>query len=464
MSKKISLLIISSILGLIALSLTQAYLFKNTYTQKKVTFLNKANQAVSRIDDYTPAIDSINDTWQRLFVKELDEYSLKLISNQEVLNRLRHITDSLNSSFKREYDKELVTKKLEYNLKFHKIVKNIILVDSTKIDTLFKEDSKRFYRLLGYDFEHTEDSKISNSVWQTERSFKRTINGVSKNVAYQLYFETQDHINIDGWRKIVLRSMSTLLVLSVLIFTFVIGILYYSIQSLIRQKKIADIKTDFINNITHELKTPLATLTLATKMLRKNEVKNDLSTMETTVSTIERQNKRLQKLIDQVLNNSLGYKEIELQKETVQTKGYINTLLDDFILSLDSNTIVIERFNLDENHRISIDKFYLSTAFLNILENAVKYGGTKIKVDTKRMNNNELCISFKDNGKGISKENQKLLFNKFFRVDNNSVHNVKGLGLGLYYSNQIIKAHKGTISIDSIVGEGSTFTIILPME
>ena len=463
MPKKISLLIIASIIGLIALSLTQAYLFKNTYTQKKVAFLNTANQAVSRIDDYTPAIDSINDTWQRLFITELDKYSLKLISNQDALNRLRHITDSLNTSFKKEYDKELKTKKLDYNLKFHKIVKHIILVNGTNIDTIFKENPEHFYRLLGYDFEHTPDSEISNSVWQTERSFKKTVEGISKSVAYQLYFETRDHINIDGWRSIVLKSMSTLLVLSVLIFTFVIGVLYYSIQSLIRQKKIADIKTDFINNITHELKTPLATLSLATKMLRKNEVKNDPNSMDATVSTIERQNIRLQKLIDQVLNNSLGYNEIELQKETVETNNYIETILNDFELSLTTNGVKIERFLVDEKHKISIDKFYLSTAILNILENAIKYGGTKISVDINAINTKEFSIAFKDNGPGISKKDQQLLFDKFYRVDNKEIHNVKGLGLGLYYSNQIIKAHDGSITVDSIEGKGANFTIVLPI-
>ncbi len=461
MPKKISFLIIASIAGLLALSLTQAYLFKNTYTQKKVAFLNKANQAVSRIDDYTPSIDSINDKWQRLFVKELDNYNLKISTNQEVLSRLRHITDSLNSSFKTEYDKELKTKNLAYNLKFHKIVKHIILVDSTKIDTLFKEDPKRFYRLLGHDFEHNTDSEISNSVWQTERSFKKTVDGISKNVAYQLYFETQDHINIDGWRGIVLKSMTTLLILSFLIFTFVITILFYSIRSLIKQKKIADIKTDFINNITHELKTPLATLSLATKMLRKNEVQNNPNTMDTTLSTIERQNIRLQKLIDQVLNNSLGYHEIELQKEMVHTKVYLDTLLDDFLLSFAKHNIEIERHILDENHKISIDKFYLSTAILNILENAVKYGGSKIKVAAQVSPDSWFRISFSDNGQGISKKDQRFLFDKFFRANDKEVHNVKGLGLGLYYSNQIVKAHHGNISVDSAEGAGSTFTINL---
>ena len=462
MSKKINLLIIASIIGLLALSLTQAYLFKNTYTQKKESFLNKANQAVSRIDDYTPAIDSINDTWQRLFIKELDAYSLEKISVKQTLTRLRQITDSLNTSFEREYDKELKTKELDYSLKFHKIVKNIILIDSSKIDTIFKEDPKVMFKLLGHSFVHNIDSEISNSVWQTERSFTKIINGAPKRVAYQLYFETQDHINIAGWHRIILKSMSMLLLLSFLIFAFVISLLYYSIKNLITQKKIADIKTDFVNNITHELKTPLATLSLATKMLKKDAIKTDQTAVDAIVSTIERQNIRLQKLIDQVLTNSLGYSEINIQKEEVLIGDYLNIVLDDFLVSL-SAEINLKRFIEHENDTASIDKFYFTTALLNILENAVKYGGSSITVRSEIKNKKVLIISVTDNGLGVSKQHQQLVFDKFFRGENKEVHNVKGLGLGLYYSKQIVKAHKGSIAVNSIEGKGSTFSIKIPL-
>ncbi len=463
MSKKISLLIIASIIGLIALSLTQGYLINNTYILKKESFLENANQAISRIDDYTPAIDSINEIWQTLFVKTLDKYSGKVVSKREVLDRLRKITDSINDSFVTAYNEELATKNLEYNLKFHKVVKKIVLLDSIKNDTIFKGNDSSPYILLGNDFDHNGERQISNSLWHTDRIATIIVNGKKKRVSYGLNFETQDYINIAGWRSIILKSMFALLLLSFLIFTFVIGLLYYSINSLVRQKKIADIKTDFVNNITHELKTPLATLSLATKMLRKSEVKKDLNIVDSTVRIIERQNVRLQKLIDEVLSNSLGYNEIELQKEKVLAKNYINTLLDDFCLSVPSNKIEIERFILKDDNSISIDKFYLTTAILNILENAVKYGGAKIKVNCKIEGNKEFIISFSDNGQGVSKKDQKLLFDKFFRVDTKEIHDVKGLGLGLYYSNQIVKAHKGTIAVDSNEGKGSTFTMKVPI-
>lgn len=193
------------------------------------------------------------------------------------------------------------------------------------------------------------------------------VNDENKEITFYLVFQTQDRMDIAGWKKIVFKQMLGLLLLSLLIFSFVIGLLYYSIKSLITQKKIADIKTDFVNNITHELKTPLATLTLATKMLKTNEVRQKPILVENTVNAIERQNKRLQKLIDQVLNNSLGYNEIQLNKESIDIENYINTVLDDFQIAVKSEDVIINRKFSLATKTINIDRFYTTTALLNIL-------------------------------------------------------------------------------------------------
>lgn len=461
MTQKNNLLIIASILGLLALSVVQGYLIKNTYMLKKESFVNKANQEVSRIDDYTPEIDSINEAWQRTFIKTLDKYSLKTISKEKVLTRLRTITDSLNDDFIKEYEKELKTKKLGYGLQFHKKVTNIILIDSIQIDTIFKGENKPVYKLLGSDFKEQRDLQISNSVWHTERSFTKKIGSKVKRIFYQLYFETQDYINIDQWNTIVFNQMKGLLVLSFIVFLFVFGLLYYSVKNLITQKRISDIKTDFINNITHELKTPLATLSLATKMLKKDEVKSHQELLDNTIHTVERQNIRLQKLIDQVLDNSLGYSEIILQKESVFLNEFMQAILNDFCLSIEEKDIIVKRTFLKDDIEVFVDKFYVTTALLNMLENAVKYGATEVHVSLYNTKTH-IEISIKDNGIGISKNQQTHLFDKFYRVPTKEVHNVKGLGLGLYYSNQVIKAHEGDINIESRENKGAIFKVKIP--
>ncbi len=462
MLKKINILILASIIGLLALSAIQGYLINNTYKLKKTAFITETRKSISRVDDFSPELDSINDIWQDYFLNLLADYKRKTISKTEILPRLKAKTDSLNESYKANYKRELTKKGLKYGLKFQKKIKTIILLDSIKNDTIFNHENTSKIHLLGEHFDKESAHKVSNSMWLTDHSFERSTDSTSTTLTYDLHFETEDFMNIEGWERIVIIRMKWLLICSIFIFLFVFGLLFYSIKNLINQKKIADIKTDFVNNITHELKTPLATLSLATKMLKKDNIKGQPLIVNSTVSTIERQNKRLQKLIDQVLNNSLGYKEITLKKEPVDLKGYINTILDDFMLSVKDKNVALTRNINNANAKVSIDRFYFTTALFNILENAIKYGGDTINVEVS-VTQTHFSISITDNGLGISSKNQKQLFDKFYRAGNKEIHNVKGLGLGLYYTNQIVKAHVGQILIKSNEGEGATFTIKIPL-
>ena len=465
MLKKIRLLIISSVLGLLALSLVQGYLINNTYKLEKAAFITETRKSISRIDDLSPSLDSINDVWQNNFLNLVADYYVKSINKKEVLDKLNLKTGSINQFYIEKYQKEISKKDIGYDLKFQKIVKTIIVLDSLGVqnDTIFESKTKPSFHLLGEKFTIEEGHRVSGSLWLTDHTFQRELDGEIQPITFNLQFETEDRMNIDDWKKIVLRRMTTLLILSVLIFLFVFGLLYYSIKNLITQKKIADIKTDFVNNITHELKTPLATLTLATKMLKKEEVLLKPTIIESTINTIERQNIRLQKLIDQVLNNSLGYQEIKLNKEVVNTNEYLNMIVDDFQLSLDSKSITFNK-NITTNQDITIDKFYFTTALLNVLENAIKYGREDLVINFSAKTDTNFTVSIKDNGIGIPKKQQLFLFDKFYRVGNKEVHNVKGLGLGLYYTHQIIKAHKGAIFVESEENIGTTFTIQIPIK
>tara|TARA_R110002050_G_scaffold213131_1_gene349338 strand:+ start:113 stop:1510 length:1398 start_codon:yes stop_codon:yes gene_type:complete len=465
MRKKIRLLIIASILGLLALSLVQGYLINNTYKLKKDAFISETRRSISRIDDVSPSLDSINDIWQNHFLNLVADYYVKSITKEQVLEKLNYKTDSINNYYIEKYQKEVAAKNIGYNLKFQKKVKAIILLDSlgVKNDTIFQSKTKPSFLLLGEEFTEEEGHRVSNSLWLTDHDFQREINGKKESITFDLQFQTEDRMNIDGWEKIVLRRMTSLLILSIIIFLLVFGLLYYSIKNLITQKKIADIKTDFVNNITHELKTPLATLTLATKMLKKDEIKAQPIIIENTINTIERQNIRLQKLIDQVLNNSLGYQEIKLNKEVINANNYLHMIVNDFQISLDSKSITFNK-NITTDKEILIDKFYFTTAILNILENAVKYGKENLEINILVSTVDNFTISIKDNGIGIPKKQQAFLFDKFYRVGNKEVHNVKGLGLGLYYTHQIIKAHKAEIFVESEENLGTTFTIKIPLK
>jgi two-component system sensor histidine kinase VicK len=232
-----------------------------------------------------------------------------------------------------------------------------------------------------------------------------------------------------------------------------------ALKALIKQKKVSDIKTDFINNITHELKTPLSTLAISTKILERKDIRDNEKHFENLIGTISRQNNRLQQLIDQVLNHSLGENEIELQKEKIISENFLNSIVGDFQMA-NPNIIITTDFKTEKT-TILLDKFHLTTAILNVLENAVKYGCHHITIQTSIVNN-EFNISIQDDGIGISKSQHSLLFDKFYRVEQGNLHNTKGLGLGLYYVNQIIKAHQGSITVISDLGKGAVFNIAIP--
>lgn len=463
MKKKINLLIIASILGLIALSVIQGYLINNTYKLKKEAFVSETKRSISRLDDFSPTLDSLSDIWQDRFLITLTDYKAKTATKTDVINSLQLIIDSINEPFKQGYQKELLKSNIPYGIKFHKKVKNIVLIDSVENDTIFNFKKTPKTIVLGDEISDENALNMSNTLWETDHVSNREIDGEIINISLYLVFHTQDVIDIDGWKTEVFKQMIGLLVFSLLIFSFVIGLLYYSIKSLITQKRITDIKTDFVNNITHELKTPLATLSLATAMLKNPKVNQVPKQLDATINTIERQNKRLQKLIDQVLTNSLGYTEIQLHRESVDIEPYLNTVLDDFLLASKSKNIKLNRKFSLVNKDITIDKFYITTAILNILENAVKYSDDTCVINLNAESNSDLKITISDNGIGIAEHNQKQLFDKFYRVDNKEIHDVKGLGLGLYYSNQIIKAHQGTITIKSEKGKGTSFVIAIPL-
>jgi len=462
MKKKISILIITSITALLALSGIQAYLIHNTYQLKKEAFIKKNKEAISRIDN-TVEMDSLGEIWYSNLSANLLKYKKRTIVKKETINRLNLKTDSINNLFKKYYAKEIDSLNLEYHVKYKKTIKSIIIFDEDETDTIYYSDGEEKYLLFGENFPDRNGYLISKARWFTEYDYDDNYNSLKDSIHVEI--RTEDSVNIIGWKLIVWRQMAILFVFSVLLFLFVVGLLLYSIRNLIRQKKLADVKTDFINNITHELKTPLATLGIATKSLRKTEIQELPTAFANTLNILDRQNNRLQKLVDQVLKNTMGAEDIILNKEKVESNGYFKNIIDDFKLSVQNKDVnIITKIEFREVV-LTIDKFMFTTALLNILDNAVKYGkkGGTIIFRTY-LKNNTYKVSVEDNGIGISSKDQKKIFEKFFRVVKGDIHNVKGLGLGLFYTNQIIKSHNGTIFLKSQINKGTKFTISIPIE
>ncbi|MEE9361767.1 MAG: HAMP domain-containing sensor histidine kinase [Cellulophaga sp.] len=463
MKNKTTILITVAILALLSLSVIQAYLINNTYQLKNRAFTQEADDAISDIDNIYK-LDSLFDIWSEDLQNHLADYKNSRITKEEVVKRLKIKADSLDLRYNNYYRQEVKALNLGYELRHKKKIKSILIFEGLHVDTIFVSKKDNNLKLFGENFEETNAKIINVSRLFNEHEFVQRDGENITMSSFDLEVKMESLMLIKDSKSIVLRRMISLLLISVFIFLFVTSLFYYSIKSLINQKKIAAIKTDFINNITHELKTPLATLGIATKILKSEEIKNSPEAFTNTLHIVDRQNNRLQKLIDQVMTNSLSATEIVLSKEQIIDNTYFNNLIEDFKLATQHNAIVIKNDVFVPEVLLRIDTFHFTTALLNILDNAVKYGkeGTEIIIKTV-LKNNDYVISISDNGLGISVKDQEYIFDKFFRVNEGNVHDVKGLGLGLYYTSQIVKTHHGSISIESQPNKGAIFTIKIPI-
>lgn len=254
--------------------------------------------------------------------------------------------------------------------------------------------------------------------------------------------------------------------LSLLLISFISIAFIFLYRNLVAQQKLAIFKNEFISNITHELKTPIATVNVAIEALRNfNALQNPERTKEyLAISSAEMQ--RLSLLVDKVLKLSMFESDkIVLNKEWFNLKQLIDDILDSIKIQFDKKNTIIEFYSSLGELFIEADKLHISSVLYNLLDNALKYSGNNavVQLDLSMPTNNLVELRITDNGIGIAKQFQHKIFDKFFRVPTGDVHNVKGYGLGLSYVNHIIRQHNGSIIVKSELGKGSEFTVLLPI-
>jgi len=238
----------------------------------------------------------------------------------------------------------------------------------------------------------------------------------------------------------------------------------FSLATIIKQKRLSEVITDFINNMTHELKTPIATISLSSEMIMRLDIKHDLEQAKKYAGIIYKENKRLETQVERVLNiSTLDKENTSLNKITLDFHELLDEVKDTFDFNQMSNggKILIE-YNA-ANFKIQADPIHITNIIYNLVDNAVKYcNKLPVITITTKTEKKYLVIEIKDNGTGIRKEDLKMIFDKFYRVSTGNIHDIKGFGLGLFYVKLIILEHNGSIDVKSIVGEGTTFTIKLP--
>ena len=254
-----------------------------------------------------------------------------------------------------------------------------------------------------------------------------------------------------------------------LIFTLVLLITFvFTLYVVFRQKKLSEIKNDFINNMTHELKTPISSISLAAQMLNDSSVAKNEKMMTHLGGIIGSESKRLRFLVDKVLQMSMFDKQkVIYKKKELDVNEMVEQVLKTFQLRVSNTGGNIDLDVEAVDSLVFVDEMHFKNAISNLFDNAVKYGKPdkplNLFVKTWNSDDEHIAILIQDNGLGIKKENIRKVFEKFYRVHTGNVHNVKGFGLGLAYVKQIVDIHGGTIRCDSEYGKGTTFIIKLPI-
>jgi len=264
-------------------------------------------------------------------------------------------------------------------------------------------------------------------------------------------------------KRIIYQEMAGIFTLSVITIFIVLFIFIYTIYNMMRQKKLSDMKSDFINNMTHELKTPLTTISVASSSLADPSIHSNEERVVDISRMIGKQNMHLNQLIDHILDVELWERDqVALTMQPVEIAHFLREKIKAFRIEHQDDVIeIIEEYNMD-GLTINIDEFQFTRVMNNLLSNAVKYSLNNPTIVVKANIEEKFTIQIRDNGIGIDREAQKNIFSKFYRADTEDIHKVKGLGLGLYYVKKIVEAHGGQIVVESKPDKGSTFIIKLP--
>lgn len=291
-------------------------------------------------------------------------------------------------------------------------------------------------------------------------------------VAYQYHFEgnffnmeVNYSVDFSNKKREVFKRAALSIGIAFLSLIIIVGGLLFTLGNLLKEKKLSQMKTDFINNMTHELKTPLSTISVASRTLECEQVASDPIRVLETARVIARQNTQLSRQINHLLEISKWErKQFELYRRWLNPAAFVKGVIELCRWECKAAEVSITEEYSTSEAMVFIDETMITAALVNLFSNAVKYNTRKPEVHFRVWTDSMLNISITDNGIGIARDEQVHIFDKFYRVNTGNLHNVKGLGLGLYYVKHIVEAHGGQVTVSSKPGQGSTFTVKLPID
>jgi len=474
MNKKLTVIIIILVsLSSIGLLSIQVYWIKNAVQVRQAVFNRDVNMAMQRV---VFTIDKLRYQEYYLNSKEFYRKNLNAFALFDSLNRdiaSQSLTLNNANDLNQLLEKRMVLSNQYQQLfsKFHQpddlnfFSKNKNLIDSLVGNALSERNIKTKYEFGIY-------KPITNAMilqktgkYPTEllsKSFVYNLSPLGNNIQFPLKFLLyfpQEHL-------FILKKLYKLLFVSLGLFFIIIGSFSFSIVVINRQKKLSEMKNDLINNMTHEFKTPISTISLVCEALRDKDVQKSDQVYNSYVSVIDEENKRLRTMAEHILQSAtIESGRLRLHKEILDVHEILQNAVNGKKINAESRGGKITMALNAKSSMIFADRVHMTNVFVNILDNAVKYNlnAPIIKVSTRNLQDGVL-VDFADNGIGISKANQSKIFDKLYRVHTGNIHNFKGFGLGLSYVKAIVEQHKGKVTIDSELEKGSVFHIYLPNE
>jgi two-component system phosphate regulon sensor histidine kinase PhoR len=336
-----------------------------------------------------------------------------------------------------------------------------------KIDSLLIHSMKFYGFHIDYSFEVIKSRKIPVMNMSTLTNGSNTDQVACGQIGLEEAVNNSGFelkLNFPEKRQFIIAEMGTLFITSVALILIVLVMFWKTILSLLKEKRISEHTNDFLNNMTHEFKTPLTNIALAGKMIIKDSNIRQEDKLKHYSAIILEENEKLRLQVEQVLSmTALERGEIPLQKMELNFHDLIKDSLRYISIQIENKQGNL-KLNLNAERFVVIgDKVHLTNAFCNLIDNAIKYSKEKPELSVHTSNSGQsLIVVISDQGIGIEKEYQGKVFDKFFRVPTGDVHDVKGFGLGLAYVKKIIELHEGTIELMSEKGMGTTFRITLP--
>lgn len=266
-------------------------------------------------------------------------------------------------------------------------------------------------------------------------------------------------------RQLIIKDLLIWLAGSTIFLLIVILSFAYIVLTIVRQKKITEMRNDFINNMTHEFKTPISNISLACEVLKRPNITDSPERFNRYIDIISQENRRMRSQVERILQVAVRNREdLDISRQITDIHELIRDAVDTICLQDSHDCAVIDLEFHASKSELFIDPVHFTNIIHNLIDNAQKYTASDPKIlITTDLKDNTFILEFQDNGMGISQEAQKHIFEKFYRVPTGNLHNVKGTGIGLFYVKTMIEAHGGTITVKSEIGNGSRFIITLPV-